>query len=86
MAERSLSRVIQGMTLRGTYCVRDGIVTVNTPFGSKSTQVIGGSKPASMAYTTARELGDAATTNGISSLTRTATMSRASPPLCGDPE
>jgi hypothetical protein len=56
MAERSISRVIRGMTLRGTCCVRDGIVTVTTPFGSKSTQVIGGSKPASLAYITAREL------------------------------
>jgi len=48
MAERSISRVIRGMTRRGT--------TVTTPFGSKSTQVIGGSKPASLAYITAREL------------------------------
>jgi hypothetical protein len=56
MAERSISRVIRGMTPRGTYCLSDGIVTVTTPFGSKSTQVIGGSKPASLAYITAREL------------------------------
>ena len=86
MAERSISRVIRGMTLRGTYCLSDGIVTVTTPFGSKSTQVIGGSKPASLAYITARELWRRRHHERHLALTRTATMSRASPPLCGDPE
>jgi hypothetical protein len=35
MAERNVSRVINGVTLRGTYSVKDGIVTVRTPLGSK---------------------------------------------------
>jgi hypothetical protein len=67
------------MTLRGTYCVSDGIVTVtNSGYRRLETGVPG--------LHNCESFGDAATTNGISSLTRTATMSRASPPLCGDPE
>jgi hypothetical protein len=50
VAERNISRVIEGVTLRGTYSVKDGIVTVRTPFGSKSTQVARGSKTGSLAY------------------------------------
>jgi hypothetical protein len=50
MAERNVSRVINGVTLRGTYSVKDGIVTVRTPLGSKSSQVGGRSKPGSVAY------------------------------------
>ena len=55
MAERSISRVIEGTTLRGTYSVKDGIVTVRTPFDSKST-VVRGSKPGSQAYILLGEL------------------------------
>ena len=50
MAERNISRVINGVILRGTYSVKDGIVTVTTPIGSKSSQVVRGSKPGSLAY------------------------------------
>jgi hypothetical protein len=44
MAERNISRVINGVTLRGTYSVKEGIVIVRTDFGSKSTQFVRGSK------------------------------------------
>jgi hypothetical protein len=50
MADRNISRVINGVILRGTYSVKDGIVTVTTPIGSKSSQVVRGSKPGSLAY------------------------------------
>jgi hypothetical protein len=56
MAERNISRVIEGVTLRGTYSVKDGILTVRTPFGSKSTQGVRGSKPGSLAYIQLGEL------------------------------
>jgi hypothetical protein len=56
MAERNVSRVINGVTLRGTYSVKDGIVTVRTPLGSKSSQVGRRSKPGSVAYILLREL------------------------------
>jgi hypothetical protein len=56
MAERNISRVIKGVTLRGTYSVKDGIVTLSTTFGSKSTQVARGSKPGSLAYVLLGEL------------------------------
>ena len=49
MADRNISRVINGVILRGTYSVKDGIVTVTTPIGSKSSQVVRGSKPGSLA-------------------------------------
>jgi hypothetical protein len=50
MADRNISRVINGVILRGTYSVKDGIVTVTTPIGCKSSQVVRGSKPGSLAY------------------------------------
>jgi hypothetical protein len=50
MADRNISRVINGVILRGTYSVKDGIVTVTTPIGRKSSQVVRGSKPGSLAY------------------------------------
>jgi hypothetical protein len=56
MAERNISRVIKGVTLRGTYSVKDGIVTVRTPLGSKSSQVGRHSKPGSVAYILLGEL------------------------------
>jgi hypothetical protein len=56
MAERNISRVIKGVTLRGTYSVKDGIVTLSTTFGSKSTQVVRGSKPGSLAFILLGEL------------------------------
>ena len=56
MAERNVSRVINGVTLRGTYSVKDGIVTVRTPLGSKSSQVGRRSKPGSVAYILLGEL------------------------------
>ena len=60
MAEHSISRVIQGVSLRGTYSVEDSIVTVRTGFGSKSTRVLRGSKPSSVAYVMLGELYDEA--------------------------
>ena len=56
MAERNISRVIKGVTLRGTYSVKDGIVTVRTPLGSKFSQVGRRSKPGSVAYILLGEL------------------------------
>ena len=56
MAERNVSRVINGVTLRGTYSVKDGIVTVRTPLGSKFSQVGRRSKPGSVAYILLGEL------------------------------
>jgi hypothetical protein len=50
MADRNISRVINGAILRGTYSVKGGIVTVITPIGSKSSQVVRGSKPGLLAY------------------------------------
>jgi hypothetical protein len=50
MTDRNISRVINGVILRGTYSVKDGVVTVTTPIGSKSSQVVRGSKAGSLAY------------------------------------
>ncbi len=47
----------KGLTLSGTYSVQDGVVTVTTAIGSKSTQV-GSAKPASLAYVMLRQLFD----------------------------
>jgi hypothetical protein len=57
LKELHISRVINGVTISGTYSVKDGIVTVETALGTKSTH-IGGSKPASLAYIMLRELLD----------------------------
>ena len=56
MVERPISRVIHGVTLRGSYSVQDGIVTVKGEFGSTSSRVLRGSKPGSLAYVMLREL------------------------------
>lgn len=56
MLERPISRVIHGVTLRGSYSVQDGIVTVKGEFGSTSSRVLRGSKPGSLAYVMLREL------------------------------
>ena len=37
--EQRITRVIKGVTLKGTFSVEDGIITVATAIGSKSTQV-----------------------------------------------
>jgi hypothetical protein len=58
MPERPISRVIHGVTLRGTYSVQNGIITVQGSLGSKSTRVLRGSKSASQAYVMLRELFD----------------------------
>jgi hypothetical protein len=58
MPDRPISRVIHGVTLRGTYSVQDGIITVQGSLGSKSTRVLRGSKPASQAHVMLRELYD----------------------------
>ena len=50
MVERNISRVIQGVTLRGTYSVEDSTVTVKTPLGSKSSHILRGSKASSLAF------------------------------------
>jgi hypothetical protein len=50
MVERNISRVIQGVTLRGTYSVQDSTVTVKTPLGSKSSHILRGSKASSLAF------------------------------------
>jgi hypothetical protein len=49
MVDRNISRVIRGVTLRGTYSVQDSTVTVKTPLGSKSSHVKG-SKASSLAF------------------------------------
>ena len=58
MLVRPISRVIHGVALRGSYSVQDGVVTVKGEFGSKSTRLLRGSKPGSLAYTMLRELYD----------------------------
>lgn len=54
--ERNISRVIHGVTLRGTYAVQGGVVTVRTHLGSKSTHALRGSKASSLAYVMLGEL------------------------------
>jgi hypothetical protein len=54
--ERNISRVIEGTTLRGTYSIQGSVLTVNTPLGSRSTQVLKGSKASSVAYVMLGEL------------------------------
>jgi hypothetical protein len=49
MVERNISRVIRGVTLRGTYSVQDSTVTVKTTLGSKSSHVRG-LKASSLAF------------------------------------
>jgi hypothetical protein len=56
VAERSISRVIHSVTVQGTYSVQDSMVIVKTCFGSKSTRVLRGSKPSSLAYILLAEL------------------------------
>jgi hypothetical protein len=56
MSERRISRVVQGVTLRGTYSVLGSTVTVNTPIGSKSAPVFRGAKASSLAYLMLGEL------------------------------
>ena len=60
--EHRITRVIKGVTLSGTYSLQDGVITVTTPIGSKSTEV-GSAKPASLAYVMLRELFDDFHTN-----------------------
>jgi hypothetical protein len=52
---QSISRVVKGVTLKGTYTVQDGIVTLTTAFGNKTAR-LGKSKPASLAFVMLREL------------------------------
>jgi hypothetical protein len=49
MVERNISRVIRGVTLRGTYSIQDSTVTVKTTLGSKSSDVRG-LKASSLAF------------------------------------
>jgi hypothetical protein len=56
MSERNISRVIQGVTLRGTYSVQGSTGTVKTPIGSKSSPVFRGLKASSLAYLMLGEL------------------------------
>ena len=49
MVEHNISRVIRGVTLRGTYSVQDSTVTVKTRLGSKSSHVRG-LKASSLAF------------------------------------
>jgi hypothetical protein len=55
MAEQLISRVVNGATVRGTYTVKDGILTLKTGFGTKTAK-LGSWKPASLAYVILREL------------------------------
>ena len=55
--EHRITRVMKGVTVSGTYSLQDGVITVTTAIGSKSTQV-GSAKPASLAYVMLRELFD----------------------------
>ena len=56
MAEvQSISRVVNGVRVRGAYTVQDGILTLKTGFGTKTAQ-LGSWKPASLAYVMLREL------------------------------
>jgi hypothetical protein len=49
ITENHISREIDGDTLIGTWSVEDGMVTVETAWGSKTTQV-GGSPPEALSY------------------------------------
>jgi hypothetical protein len=49
--EQSISRVLNGVMVTGTYTVQDGIVTLRTAFGSKTAQLLG-SNPATLASMT----------------------------------
>jgi hypothetical protein len=46
--EQSILRVLNGVTVTGTYTLQDGIVTLRTVFGSKTAQLLG-SHPATLA-------------------------------------
>jgi hypothetical protein len=55
MAENSISRMIDGVTLSGTWSVKDGVVTLTTAWGRKSAQV-GNLSPEGLAHIMLREL------------------------------
>jgi hypothetical protein len=55
--EYPISRVVNGITLIGTYSIVDDVITVKTAFGNKSTQA-GGSYPETLARIMLRELFD----------------------------
>ena len=55
MAEQSISRVFNGVTLTGTYTLQDNILTLRTAFGNKMAQFLG-SDPDTLASIMLREL------------------------------
>jgi hypothetical protein len=67
LEEHHISRVIDGVTMSGTYSVEDGIITVTTALGTKSTQVAD-SPPEVLARIMLRELLDDMRTGFPSSL------------------
>jgi hypothetical protein len=54
--EHNISRLIRGVTVRGTYFVQGKVLTVKSALGSKSTYVLRGSKASWLAYVMLGEL------------------------------